>query len=364
MKAIKYTEKYLKDLFDIYMINPPQDKSKEKNNLAEALSGLGYSKEKVEGIVIGNDSKLFVDYVDAKYTFSKRILFLESKSSLVSCKYVYYYLLANKDRLDSLFCVVGRTFDDKLFSSIGIKYPSLEAQNDIVQELDFVKDMYEYQLDAYKYLLRYPASYYYRMEIASGVFWKSHKLGALAKVKILKTRNTDGLPYVHITPNKIEIANRKIIKITNINKEYNQYFLASVLLTSNFLRLLDSNFGIQNYRLENFLVKIPSVNEQERLEELFKHVESVLTDMLESIKQMEILKKYYFHYSLYRKNFGRDFPMMAKSAPILYSYENYTAIDSLRTYNTLREELFKSIEKGSIVQYFDAESQMVKLKRK
>lgn len=362
MKAIKYAEKYMKDLFDIHMINPSQ--GKEKNNLAEALSSLGYSKGIVEGIVIGNDGNLFVDYVDAKYTFSKRILFLESKSRLVSCKYVYYYLLANKDRLDSIFYAVGKTFDDKLFSLIGIKYPSLEAQNDIVQDLDFVKDMYEYQLEAYKYLLHYPASYYYRMEIASGVFWESHKLGALANIKVLKHRNTDGFPHVRITSDTVEIANRKIIKIKNINKEHNPYFLASVLLTSNFLRLLDSNFGIQNYRLENFLIKIPSVNEQERLEELFKHVESVLTDMLESIKQMEILKKYYFHYNLYRKNFGRDFPTMAKSAPIKYSYENYTAIDSVRTYNTLREELFKSIEKGSIVQYFDAESQMVKLKRK
>lgn len=364
MKTIKYTEKYLKDLFDIYMINPPQDKSKEKNNLAEALSGLGYSNGNVEGIVIGNDGNLFVDYVAAKYTFSKRILFLESKSSLVSCKYVYYYLLANKDRLDSLFYAVGRMFDDKLFSSIGIKYPSLEAQNDIVQELDFVNDMYEYQLEAYKYLLHFPASYYYRMENASGVFWKSHKLSALANVKVLKTRNTDVFPHVRITSDTIEIANRKIIKITNINKEYNPYFLASVLLRNNFLRLLDSNFGIQNYRLENFLIKVPSVNEQKRLEELFKHVETVLADMLESIEQMDILKTYYFHYSLYRKNFGRDFPTMAKSAPLKYSYENCTAIDSLRTYNTLREELFKSIQKGSIVQYFDAESQMVKLKRK
>ena len=363
MKAIKYTEKYLKDLFDIYMITPPQDKSKEKNNLTDALFGLGYSKGNAEGIVIGNDGNLFVDYVDAKYSFSKRILFLESKSSLVSCKYVYYYLLANKDRLDSLFYSVGRTFDDKLFLSIGIKYPSLEAQNDIVQELDFISDMYECQLEAYKYLLHYPASYYYRLETASGVFWKSHKLAALANVNVLKHRK-DGLPYVHITPNKIEIANKKVIKIKDINKEYNPYFLASVLLTSKFLRLLDSNFGIQNYRLENFLIKIPSDNEQKRLEELFNHVESVLADMLESIKQMEILKKYYFHYSLYRKNFGRDFPTMAMSAPLKYSYENYTAIDSLRTYNTLREELFKSIEKGSVVQYFDAESQMVKQKRK
>ncbi len=70
-----------------------------------------------EGVVVGVSHELFVHYTEGGYPCTQKLLFLQNKKeSVILCKYVYYYLLANKDRLEKLYLSIDKSLNTRLVS--------------------------------------------------------------------------------------------------------------------------------------------------------------------------------------------------------------------------------------------------------
>ena len=349
-----YQEKRLVELFDIKKLDyRSQLKSKLHN----------------EGIVIGSDGTLGIDYCTDEYSFSNVILFLENKSNgEVLSKYVYYYLLANQDWIERVFKCMKRVLISQLLSHLSIKYPPIIEQYEIVQKLDIVQNLYNWQVQASDNLIQFPYTCYQRMEKALGMMWKHDiKLRELVHIRQGKSCKKMDLLNVCVDRGVIEIYGKSKVALTIINDKYDPYFIACILPLKKILRMLE-DYAIDNkiplLRIENISLKVPNKREQLYLVDLYKKVDAVKNDMMDAIKQINVLKDYYLHYYLYRKIFGRNFSSFDEKEIVKYSYKIPAMVDSLQTYDALREELYNSLLCGDKEQYFDANTNSVKLRKK
>lgn len=351
---MEYQERRFAELFDIKLL-------KSQSVLKPQLLN--------EGVVIGSEGNLYIDYCTDEYQFPNVILFLKNKSQdVVLAKYAYYYLLANQDSLDRVFKCMKRKLTRQLFSCMSIKYPPMIEQYEIVQKLDIVHNSYDWQLKAYANLIHFPCSYYLRMKKASNMMWnKNVKLGKLVNIRLGKKCKERDFLNVRVNGNNIEIYGKSKVILTVEKDKCNPYFLACMLPTHNLFRMLE-HFTIENkipiMQMETICVKLPTKREQQHLEELFKKVEVVKNDMLDAIKQIKVLRDYYLHYYLYRKSFGHNLSLLDEKEIVKYSYTTPAMIDSLQTYDALRAELYKSLLCGDNEQYFDATTNSVKIRKK
>lgn len=322
-----------------------------------------------EGIVVGSDGNLYVNYCTDEYVFPHAILFLENKrNGEILTKYAYYYLLANQDWLDRVFKCMKRKLTCQLLSHFSVKYPPMIEQYEIVQKLDIVHHSYNWQIKAYANLVHFPYSFYQRMEKASGLMWKRElKLGQLVNIRQGKNGKERDFLDVRVDGKTVEFIGKSKVILTVKNGRCNPYFLACMLPTKKLFRML-SHFTIENkipiLQMETISLKLPTKREQLHLEELYKKVASVKADMVAAIKQLKALKDYYLHYYLYRRSFGQNFSLLDEKEIVKYSYKTPAMVDSLQTYDALRIELYNSLLCGDKEQYFDEHTNSVKLRKR
>src|SRR3989338_10923054 len=92
-----------------------------------------------ESVIIGNGGDLCVHY-DIKFTPSKHVTVCQALDK-INMKYLYYYLLINKDKLNKLSAgVTIQWLNKQNLSKLQIPIPNLTIQKQIADKLDFIYD--------------------------------------------------------------------------------------------------------------------------------------------------------------------------------------------------------------------------------
>lgn len=366
---MEYQECKILDQFKVQLNNCTLSHRVSEGNLINTEKGVFKPKLFQEGIVVGFNGELFIDYCSGEYLISTTVLFLISQNNEeILTKYAYYYMLANKDWLVRIFQCMNKKISVELLSNFTIKYPPIADQYNLVQKLDVAFNLHEWQLNAYGILSCFPYSYYKRMEKVSGTFWsKEVKLGKLVDIRQGKEDKKQAFLNVMVLGDRLEFSGKSKVSLTIKNHKCNPYFLACSLPSKRLFRLIES-FTICNkiplLQMENMLLKLPSKKEQYHLEHLFKSVDEVKNNMKELIKLVRALKRNYLHYYLYRKNFGVVLSRLTQKEITKYSYKHPSLIDSLQTFDAIREEVYKSLQKEDWKQYYNSLTNSVSLRRK
>ena len=349
---MNYLEKTITELFEVKLFKSPSTQS--------CLNK--------EGIIVGFDGVLYVDYSLDEYVYTSAILFLEKKDQEeLLVKYAYYYLLANKDWIYRILKSIRR-LTPLVFSRLTIKYPTISEQNEIVQKLDLIHKIKGWQFGAYGNLTNFPYSYYQRMEKASGFLWKNEmKLSKLVDIRQGKGNKESLFLNVKVNSETIEFSGKSKVILKMKSEKSNSYFLACALPTRKLFRMLRSSAiasKIPLLQMKNLTIKLPSKKEQMHFEEIFRKVDEIKSYMKEFVERMSLIEDFYLYSFLYRKNFGRTFSSNTNFDSGKYSYENSSIIDTLQTFNAIRTELYKELNNDEVIQYFDSVTQSVCLKRK
>ena len=349
---MNYLEKTITELFEVKLFKSPSTQS--------------YLNK--EGIIVGFDGVLYVDYSLDEYVYTSAILFLEKKDQEeLLVKYAYYYLLANKDWIYRILKSIRR-LTPLVFSRLTIKYPTISEQNEIVQKLDLIHKVKGWQFGAYGNLTNFPYSYYQRMEKASGFLWKNEmKLSKLVDIRQGKGNKESLFLNVKVNSETIEFSGKSKVILKMKSERSNSYFLACALPTRKLFRMLRSSTiasKIPLLQMKNLTIKLPSKKEQMHFEEIFRKVDEIKSYMKEFVERMSLIEDFYLYSFLYRKNFGRTFSSNTNFDSGKYSYENSSIIDTLQTFNAIRTELYKELNNDEVIQYFDSVTQSVCLKRK
>lgn len=349
---MNYLEKTITELFEVKLFKRPSTQS--------CLNK--------EGIIVGFDGVLYVDYSLDEYVYTSAILFLEKKDQEeLLVKYAYYYLLANKDWIYRILKSIRR-LTPLVFSRLTIKYPTISEQNEIVQKLDLIHKIKGWQFGAYGNLTNFPYSYYQRMEKASGFLWKNEmKLSKLVDIRQGKGNKESLFLNVKVNSETIEFSGKSKVILKMKSEKSNSYFLACALPTRKLFRRLRSSTiasKIPLLQMKNLTIKLPSKKEQMHFEEIFRKVDEIKSYMKEFVERMSLIEDFYLYSFLYRKNFGRTFSSNTNFDSGKYSYENSSIIDTLQTFNAIRTELYKELNNDEVIQYFDSVTQSVCLKRK
>lgn len=215
-----------------------------------------------EGIIVGFDGILYLDYCLDEYVYTGAILFLEKKDQEeLLAKYAYYYLLANKDWIYRILKSVRR-LTPFVFSRLTIKYPTVSEQYEIVQKLDLIHKIKGWQFGAYGNLTNFPYSYYQRMEKASGFLWKNEmKLSKLVDIRQGKGNKESLFLNVKVNSETIEFCGKSKVILRMKSEKSNSYFLACALPTRKLFRMLRSSTiasKIPLLQMRNLTIKLPS----------------------------------------------------------------------------------------------------------
>ena len=223
---MNYLEKTITELFEVKLFKSPSTQS--------CLNK--------EGIIVGFDGVLYVDYSLDEYVYTSAILFLEKKDQEeLLVKYAYYYLLANKDWIYRILKSIRR-LTPLVFSRLTIKYPTISEQNEIVQKLDLIHKVKGWQFGAYGNLTNFPYSYYQRMEKASGFLWKNEmKLSKLVDIRQGKGNKESLFLNVKVNSETIEFSGKSKVILKMKSERSNSYFLACALPTRKLFRMLRSS---------------------------------------------------------------------------------------------------------------------------
>lgn len=349
---MNYLEKTITELFEVKQFKSPSTQS--------------YLNK--EGIIVGFDGVLYVDYSLDEYVYTSAILFLEKKDQEeLLVKYAYYYLLANKDWIYRILKSVRR-LTPLVFSRLTIKYPTISEQNEIVQKLDLIHKIKGWQFGAYGNLINFPYSYYQRMEKVSGFLWKNEmKLSKLVDIRQGKGNKESLLLNVKVNSETIEFCGKSKVILSMKSEKINSYYLACALPSRKLFKMLKT-FTITNkiplLQMRNLTLKVPSKKEQLHFEEIFRKVDEIKSYMKEFVERISLIEDFYLYSFLYRKNFGRTITSNTSFDSGKYSYENSSIIDTLQTFNAIRTELYKELNNDEVIQYFDSVTQSVCLRRK
>ncbi len=93
-----------------------------------------------ECVIVGNGGNININ-IDNKFTASKHVTVLKLDKNIVLTKYVYYYLISNKNLLEEIS--KGATIkwiNKENLSNIQIPVPSLEVQEEIIKDCEVIEE--------------------------------------------------------------------------------------------------------------------------------------------------------------------------------------------------------------------------------
>jgi type I restriction enzyme M protein len=142
----------IKDLFEFENSNIQSSKVKEDNNgyiFINLSKNNNFKKIKDytnddEGLFISNTKPLgLIQYYNGKYSYSNLLTKLIPKHKNINLKFYYYYFNLISDKLENISQKgsANKTLDIELFNEINIIYPTIEKQNEIVNNIyKFMKE--------------------------------------------------------------------------------------------------------------------------------------------------------------------------------------------------------------------------------
>lgn len=364
-----YQKAKIGDLFDVQLL----DSRKRKGHFSiledesEKYSNPFSTLDKV-GVVVEGYRCISVNFSDGDYLFSKKVLLLADgpkNNNLVLCKYVYYYLLANKDRLDKLYMALDQKIIPKILESFVVYYPSMAEQYEIVGKLDSIFNMMRFAEELLSIVKTFPSAFCLRMKQATGYLWNVEQLRNLASLSIKKDKASMNWS-TKIEGRFIEMGGKIKLSINCLSDKCNPYFLASALSVKTLFRQLETERDINMvslYKMNKCEIRIPTPPEQILVEEIYKSTEKLSVLLYDLIEKLQMIKLYYLTVFLYRKSFNPGQKKYTDKTLTKCLYTNSNFVDSIQSYDALRHEIYQSLRKGELEQYFDAVSNSVKLRK-
>lgn len=296
--------------------------------------------------------------------FRRMFCLLNMATDIVSTKYVYYYLLGNKDFLERLY--MGSTIENLSVANLRefkIKIPPMTEQIAVVENMDVLEGIIENQSRAIIEIDDIFGAYYQRAYLVNGKYWGKKKLTSFTRKKIYSRHHTE----LEVMPkdNGVMVSLGRDIFLEVDRKYCNPYYLTAALQEALVVQYekngkwTDISYsGLSISVLQNILVSLPPLKVQNDYEVIYKKI-SVIKDDMENFtaKARELYEIMLFKF-LYRdamqKNltqFGQVINRLANT--MKYSYRESKAFVSLVAYDVARNEQYEKLASGNITQVFD-----------
>lgn len=364
-----YHKNQVKDFFYIKKI---EAKAASKGN---ALMGDGREKAASPiyfmnnvSIIITCTKQLSIGYCDGNnFAIEKTCYLLASVSNdNVNVKYVYYFLLSNKDRLDKLYKSLTESAFIRALSRLMIFYPSVSEQQVIVGKLDVIFSLIRVCEDSLRMVEKLPYAVYRRNERIAKSLWNLVQVGDITQRISIKKGENQISEKIKKSTNSLVFGDKIKLVFDNVSPGFNMEFLKCILSGKQFVSQLEQvkrRGNVSLYKIKRATIKIPSEKEQDLILQIYHKSNEVKEYLYDSVSSLYRLKKYCLHHYLYRKNFGQHIHESLRGDLLKYSYLKPMMIGSLNRYDELRKELYDSLRNHEVIQDFDEVTKSVKLRR-
>lgn len=360
-------------LRDLFYIKKIESKAASKGN---AL--MGSNREKAPSLIyIMNDAgititcakQLSIGYCDGNNFAIEKPCYLAASVSNdnINAKYVYYFLLSNKDRLDKLYKSLSESAFIRVLSRLVIFYPSVSEQQAIVGKLDVIFNLIRVCEDSLRMIEKLPYAVYRRNEQIANSLWKSVQIGEVTQRVSIKNGENQISEKIKKSKKSLIFGNKIKLVFDNVSPECDVEFLKCILSGKRFIiQLNQAKRGgkISLYKIKRAIIRIPSKKEQNLILQVYHKSNEVKDNLCDTVCSLYLLKKYCLRHYLYRKNFGQHIRESLSGDLLKYSYLKPMMIGSINRYDELRKELYDSLRNKEVVQVFDEETKSVKLRRK
>lgn len=320
-------------------------------------------------IIITCTKQLSVDYCDGNnFAIEKPCYLLAPVSNdNVNVKYVYYFLLSNKDRLDKLYKSLNESAFIRALSRLMIFYPSVSEQQAIVGKLDVIFNLIRVCEDSLRMVEKLPYAVYRRNERIAGSLWNLVRVGDITQRISIKKGENQISEKIKKSTNSLIFGDKTKLAFDNISPEYDVEILKCILSGKHFMRQLElvkKKGKISLYKIKRTIVRIPSKKEQDLILQICHKSNEIKDNLYDTVCSLYLLKEYCLHRYLFRKNFGQHVHESLRGDLLKYSYLKPMMIGSLNRYDELRKELYDSLRNHEVMQDFDEVTKSVKLRRK
>ena len=358
-------------LRDLFYIKKIESKAASKVN-----DLMGSNREKAPfyimndvGITITCAKQLSIGYCDGNNFAIEKPCYLAASVSNdnVNAKYVYYFLLSNKDRLDKLYKSLSESAFVRVLSRLMIFYPSVSEQQAIVGKLDVIFNLIRVCEDSLRMVERFPYAVYRRNERIAGTLWNSVQVSDITQRISIKKGENQISEKIKKSTNSLIFGDKTKLVFDNVSPEYDVEFLKCILSGKQFISRLEQakrRGKISLYKIKRTIVRIPSKKEQDLILQIYHKSNEIKDNLYDSVCSLYLLKKYCLHHYLYRKNFGQHIHESLRGDLLKYSYLKPMMIGTLDRYDELRKELYDSLRNHEIIQDFDEVTKSVKLRSK
>lgn len=367
---MNYQQARISDLFDIKKLG---HKAVQKGNshiedFSEDVPSAFFAIQN-KRITITCAAQLSIGLYDGNNLTMQKSYFLEesAKNKGADIKYVYYFLLANKERLDKLYVSLDGAAFIRVLTNFMIYYPSIPIQYEIVGKLDSIFNLIRICENSLKAIEQLPYMFYRKNEQMSESLWKTIKLSDLTQQISIKKGKKQISEKIKHSEYSIILGGKCNLILENISPNYNVEFLRYIISGKSFAKQLEVTGKLNKislYKIRRTKINLPSNKEQKFMLQIFHKANDIHDCLNEYACSLHSLKAYCLHYYLYRKTFGLHVNESLDGDFLKCSYLKPMMIDSINRYDELRQELYDSLSNGAAIQYFDTSTKSIKIRRK
>lgn len=350
---IKYLDRrraWMKEIDYFYDYN-------EKTNLCSFIQPV---------VLISTVKPITIMHVMEQAEILRRMFCLVNRNTdIVSTKYVYYYLLGNKDLLERLY--MGSTLENLSIVSLRafkITIPSMTEQLAIVRNMDILESILANQSKAKTKLNDIFGAYYQRAYLVNSKYWNKKKLISFSRSKIYSRRNTEFevIPKEH----GVMVSMGSNYFLTVDRKICNPYYLAAALQEALVVKYQKNNSwtdvtysGLSIADLRNIFVPLPPLKVQNDYEVIYRKISDIKDDMDSFLEKAHELYEIMLLRFLYKDSMKKGLAMLEMEVSKLantivkYSYVEPKTFRSLTAYDVARKDEYAKLKSGNVIQVFD-----------
>lgn len=324
-------------------------------------------------VLISTVKPITIMYVMDQVEILRRMFCLVNRNTdIVSTKYVYYYLLGNKDLLERFY--MGSTLENLSIVSLRsfkISIPSMTEQLAIVRNMDVLESIIANQSKAMNKIYDIFGAYYQRAYLVNSKYWNKKKLISFSRSKIYSRRSTEFevIPKEHgvMVSNYFLTVDRKIC---------NPYYLAAALQEALVVKFQINNSwtdvtysGLSIADLRNIFIPLPPLKVQNDYEVIYRKISDIKDDMnrfLEKAHELyEIMLLKFLYKDSMQKNLALFEMEVSKLANTIvkYSYLEPKTFVSLTAYDVARKDEYAKLKSGNVIQVFDEKQGKIILRK-
>lgn len=343
-----------------------------------------YPSLKGSGFLLSRFNKPQIRYVDGLFDMMSDCLYFMVRDEYdVDLKYVYYYLLANLDLLRRYYrgsALLNLAITE--FMNMKINIPTMAEQKRIVGILSCLEDAKINRKDQKERFEKFLAAYYGKMENESSYkYWEEVNLGNLLKpqtrIRYIQTMESEpadddliitrnGVSYVYSTKEKAETISNLTLCITLDKSQCNPYYIAAALQYDKNVKaaLLDrysNRMILGRNRLGNVKLRIPGLSQQDDFSSVVKMYYSIMAKLNILDRRLKELEKSML-YMIFRNQDKNNY-INNPGEELIERIYNKIQDCSVGEYDAMRDNVFRMMSLGTLVQYFDDTTKSIRLKK-